>query len=55
MENHIKEKELKILKIYQKYISKKFPELKQYKEVPSLKAKEWGEFFIKDVFTDIQR
>jgi len=40
---------------YKNYISQRFKELKDFKSVEPIEEKEWSEFFLKDIFTEIQR
>ena len=54
MENYAKEIEKKKLDQYITYIKKRLSSL-VYKEIPKLEEKEWKEFFIKNLFEDIQR
>ena len=44
MESYMKEKEKNKLENYQKYISKRIPEIEKHKVFWSLKEKDWGEF-----------
>lgn len=50
MEQYMRVKEQDKLEQYNKYIQKRLKECKDYKEVKSLKEKEWGEFFIENLF-----
>lgn len=55
MEAFMREKEQKKIKVYKNYISKRISELEKIKNVISLTKKEWKEFFLSDVFPNIQR
>jgi hypothetical protein len=55
MEVFMKKKEEDSLKKYTKFISKKIKEIKDFKEVVSIDKKEWKEFFLNEIFLEIQR
>lgn len=55
MEAFMKQKEQEKLDAYNTYITKRLKELKYFTKVINLAEKEWGEFFLKDIFSDIQR
>ncbi|VXB18567.1 conserved hypothetical protein [Flavobacterium sp. 9AF] len=55
MEFFIKQKEQEKFQEYQNYLKRKLKELKGYKEVPSIDKKEWAEFYLKEIFNEIQR
>jgi hypothetical protein len=55
MRNYIRLTEQKKNKEYQDYILQRINILKNYKKVEQLNQKEWSEFFLKDIFTNIQR
>ena len=50
MEQYIKQKEQEKIDKFYTYISKRIDEVKDFKKVEDLKDKEWGEFFISDIF-----
>lgn len=50
MEQFMRAKEQEKLEEYAKFAHKRLEELKDYKEVKPLSAKEWSEFFIDDIF-----
>ena len=54
MEAYVKEQEDKKKQAYISFAKKQLENL-EYAEVVSLKEKEWKEFFIKDIFTEVQR
>ena len=55
MENYIAEKEKEKISKFEIYISNRIIQIKNFKEVVPLNKKNWGEFYLKDVFTKIQR
>ncbi len=55
MEEFMRNKEEEKQKKFQHYIKKRIEEVKNFKEVEPLWQKEWGEFFLKNVFSDIRR
>ncbi len=55
MEGFIKEVEQRKLKKYRNYLVKRIDQVKDFKPVPSIKEKEWAEFYLNEIFTDIQR
>lgn len=54
MEEYVREEEKRKKEKYITYAKKQLETL-QYIEVPALEEKEWGEFFIKDIFSEVQR
>jgi hypothetical protein len=50
MEQFMRQKEQKKIEEFQNYIAKKIEKVKDLKEVEPLNKKEWGEFFVEDVF-----
>ena len=55
MEVFNKQKEHEINLKYQNYISKKIRLINDFKDVKPLAEKDWGEFFLHEIFTNIQR
>jgi hypothetical protein len=55
MEEFMKEIEQRKLKKYQDYLVKRIDQVKDFKSVASIKEKEWAEFYLNEIFTDIQR
>lgn len=55
MEAFMKQMEAEKLKRYKKYIDKRIKLVKNFKEVKPLMSKEWGEFFLNEIFSEIQR
>lgn len=55
MEVIIKQKEQEKFKNYNRYINNRIKNLKKLKKVKPLEEKEWSEFFLKDIFSKIQR
>lgn len=55
MEAFMKQKEAERLKKYTNYIGKRIEQVKDFKEVNPIEEKEWGEFFLNEIFTEIQR
>jgi len=55
MEKYIQFKEEEKRQKYKQYISNRLEELKEYKEVELLSEKQWKEFYLNEVFIDIQR
>jgi hypothetical protein len=55
MESFIRIKEQEKLNIYKNYILKRIKKLETIKPVTSLKEKEWEEFFLNEIFSEIQR
>lgn len=55
MEEYMKQMEQEKLEKYGEFISKRLEELQDAKEVESLEGKEWKEFFINEIFPEIQR
>ena len=50
MEQYMRQKEQEKLENFKNYVAKRIEEVKDYKEVSPLNQKEWGEFFIEDIF-----
>jgi hypothetical protein len=55
MEQFMRQKEQEKIKKFQNHIEKRIEQLKDFKEVEPLNQKEWGEFYLKEVFPKIQR
>lgn len=55
METFMKQKEQVKFQEYNDYISKRIKALKDIKTVEPIEEKEWAEFFLKDIFKEIQR
>ena len=55
MEKFVKERQNKKVEEYIDYLNSKLTELKDVKETLPLNKKEWKEFFITDIFDEIQR
>jgi len=55
MENYMRAKEQEKSNAYKNYISKQISELENTKEVVPLSEKSWAEFFLNDIFNNIQR
>ena len=55
MEAYMRDQEKQKAKAYKTYIDKRLKELKYTQAVEPLSEKKWGEFFLYDVFTEIQR
>lgn len=55
MEQFMRVKKQEKLEQYDNYIQKRLNESKDYKEVKSFNEKEWREFDLKEIFTNIQR
>lgn len=55
MESYMRTKEQEKITAYKNYISKRIKELENVKIIVPLKEKEWSEFFLEDVFAEIQR
>jgi len=55
MEAYMRDKEQRKIKAYINYISKRVKELKGSKSVKSITEKKWEEFFLFDIFNEIQR
>ena len=55
MEAYMKQKEKEKLQEYNSYIRQRLEKLKDFKNVGPLEEKDWGEFFLKDIFDEIQR
>lgn len=55
MEAFMLQTELEKFEQYNNYISQRFKELKDFKTVEPIEVKEWSEFFLKDIFPEIQR
>lgn len=55
METFMRIKEQEKFKEYNLYIKKRIKELKTVKQVKPLEEKLWNEFYLKDIFTQIQR
>jgi hypothetical protein len=55
METFMRQKEQEKIKAYKEYASKRLKELGEIKKVDSLSEKEWEEFFVNDIFDEIQR
>ena len=50
MEQFMRQKEQEKLEKFQNYIAKRIEQTKGFKEVEPLNQKEWGEFFVEDIF-----
>jgi hypothetical protein len=50
MEQFMRQKEQEKIEKFQNYIIKRIEQVKDFKEVKPLNQKEWGEFFIEDIF-----
>lgn len=55
MEQYMQHKEQKKKKEYQDYIKNRLEKLENTPQTVSLEEKEWGEFFLNEIFTQIQR
>lgn len=55
MEAFMKQKEQEKFQEYNDYISQRIKTLKDFKSVESIEEKKWAEFFLKDIFKEIQR
>lgn len=55
MEAFMKQKEQEKLVDYNNYISQRLKRIKKFKTVEQIEDKEWSEFFLKDIFKEIQR
>ena len=55
MEAFMKQREQEKFQEYNNYISKRIKALKDFKTVEPIEEKEWAEFFLKDIFKEIQR
>ena len=55
MEQFMRQKEQGKIEKFQNYIAKRIEQVKDFKEVELLKEKEWREFYLNQVFTNIQR
>ena len=55
MEQFMRQKEQEKIEKFQNYIAKRIEQVKDFKEVEPLNQKEWGEFFLNEVFAKIQR
>lgn len=55
MEAFMKQKEQEKFLQYNTYISQRLEDLKGFKTIEPIEEKEWLEFFLKDIFTEIQR
>lgn len=55
MEQYIQQKENEKLLKYQLYIQKRIEKIKDFKKVESIEKKEWKEFFLNEIFPEIQR
>ncbi len=55
MEAYMREQKAEIMEVYKNYISNRTAELEKSEQVVSLAGKEWREFFLSDIFTNIQR
>lgn len=55
MEAYMKQKEQEKFESYNNYIKQRIKKIKDFKDVVPIKEKEWTEFFLKDIFKEIQR
>lgn len=55
MEAFMKQKEQEKFQEYNDYISQRIKALKDFKSVEPIEEKKWAEFFLKDIFKEIQR
>jgi hypothetical protein len=55
MEKYMREKKQEKLNAYKNYIFKRIEELEQTKNIVSLSEKQWEEFYLSEIFTQIQR
>lgn len=55
MESFMKQKEQEKLVDYNNYISQRLKRIKKFITVEPIEDKEWSEFFLKDIFKEIQR
>ena len=55
MEQFMRQKEQEKIDRFKNYIDKRIKQVKDFKEVETLNKKEWGEFFLKDIFDEIKR
>ncbi|NMR34406.1 restriction endonuclease subunit S [Chryseobacterium aquaticum] len=55
MEQYMRQKEQEKKDKFQNYIAKRILQVKDYKEVEPLNKKEWGEFYLNQIFPEIQR
>lgn len=55
MEAFMKQKEQEKFQEYYNYISKRLKELKDFKVIEPIAEKQWSEFYLKDIFAEIQR
>lgn len=55
MQTFMKQKEQEKFQEYGNYISKRIKDIKDFKTVEPVEKKEWAEFFLKDIFREIQR
>ena len=55
MEAFMKQKEQEKFQEYNEYISIRIKDLKDFKTVEPIEEKKWAEFFLKDIFKEIQR
>jgi hypothetical protein len=55
MEAYMRQKEQEKINAFKNYITKRINELGEIKNVVPLIEKNWGEFFLNDIFSDIQR
>ncbi len=55
MEQYMRHKEQEKQKEYQQFIKLRIDNLKKTPKTVSLKEKKWGEFFLNEIFTEIQR
>ena len=55
MEQFMRQKEQEKIANYQNHITKRIEEVKDFKEVEPLNQKEWGDFYLSEVFSGVQR
>lgn len=55
MKAFMRQKEQEKFQEYDNYISNRIKDLKDFKTVEPIEKKEWSEFFLKDIFKEIQR
>jgi len=55
MDQYMRQKEQEKYNVYKSYIAKRIKKLGNVRETVTLNEKEWGEFYIRDIFTNIQR
>lgn len=55
MEHYMRQKEQEKLAKFKSYIEDRINKVSDFKEIEPLNQKEWGEFYLKDIFPKIQR